>query len=105
MDAKITLSFNADIIQQAKAFANEKGISLSRLTEYLFSKMTNELDTAIYELPINSWVLELSAGKPTYRHKHKSKKELRKDYYEKFDNNNSDNLAAESKSSYSKKKK
>ena len=39
MDAKITLSFKADIIEQAKIYAENQGISLSRLTEILLSRL------------------------------------------------------------------
>jgi GTP cyclohydrolase FolE2 len=104
MDSKITLSFNTDVIAQAKAFANQKGISLSRLTEYLYSKMTAVNDANIYDLPINSWVLDLAEGKPSYQHKPKSRKENRSAYYGKFETN-SDNIAAEAEGSYKTKKK
>jgi hypothetical protein len=40
MDAKITLSFDEAIITKAKRFADDNNISLSRLTEFLFSKVT-----------------------------------------------------------------
>ncbi len=103
MDAKITLSFNADIITQAKEYATEKGISLSRLTEYLFSRMTAVRDADIYELPISNWVLELAAGDAEYQHKPKSRKSLRQDYYSKYDSENN-NLAAEPESGYGNKK-
>lgn len=33
MDAKITLSFKAEIIEKAKIYADNQGISLSRLVE------------------------------------------------------------------------
>jgi hypothetical protein len=42
MDAKLTLSFDEEIIAQAKKFAKEKGISVSRLTEYLFKSITTQ---------------------------------------------------------------
>jgi Family of unknown function (DUF6364) len=42
MDAKLTLSFEEEIIAQAKKFAKEKGISVSRLTEYLFKSITTQ---------------------------------------------------------------
>ncbi|HRH61362.1 MAG TPA: DUF6364 family protein, partial [Chitinophagaceae bacterium] len=37
MDAKITLSFNKEVITEAKKFAESHHMSLSRLTEYLYS--------------------------------------------------------------------
>jgi hypothetical protein len=41
MDAKITLSFDKNVIEKAKAYAEENNISLSRLTEFLLSKVTS----------------------------------------------------------------
>ena len=104
MDAKITLSFNADIIALAKAYATEKGISLSRLTEYLYSKMTADAEADIYALPINDWVLELANGTPEYQHNPKSRKARRTDYYSKYESTD-DNIAAESPHEYKFPKK
>lgn len=36
MDAKLTLNFDSAVIEKAKAFADARGINLSRLTEYLY---------------------------------------------------------------------
>ena len=41
MDTKITLSFDASVIEKAKLFAEQNNISLSRLTEFLLSKVTS----------------------------------------------------------------
>ena len=38
MDAKLTLSFNQDFINKAKAFDDKNNISLSRLIEDLLSE-------------------------------------------------------------------
>ena len=38
MDAKVTLSFDQEVIQKAKAFAEEKNISLSRFLGKLMKK-------------------------------------------------------------------
>ena len=43
MDAKITLSFDESVINKAKRFASEQNISLSRLTEFLLSKVGRHL--------------------------------------------------------------
>tara|TARA_B110000114_G_C14719871_1_gene248811 strand:+ start:282 stop:413 length:132 start_codon:yes stop_codon:yes gene_type:complete len=40
MDAKLTLSFDEEVIIQAKKYASEQGISMSRLVEYLLRKVT-----------------------------------------------------------------
>jgi len=39
MDAKITLSFDEDVIHGAKLFADRNNISLSRLTEYIYRNL------------------------------------------------------------------
>jgi hypothetical protein len=41
MDAKITLSFNKAVIDKAKQFADNNNMSLSRLTEFLLSRITS----------------------------------------------------------------
>jgi len=43
MDAKITLRFEKDVIAKAKRFADSQNISLSRLTEFLYSKLTKKI--------------------------------------------------------------
>lgn len=77
MDAKITLSFDKNIIQQAKAFAEENNISLSRLTEFIYRQMTSEKIKTLDELPIADWVNMVAEdraeyGKPISRKKMKS---------------------------------
>ena len=42
MDSKVTLSFDAGVIAKAKAFAEANNISLSRLTEFLLSKVADK---------------------------------------------------------------
>ncbi len=39
MEAKIKLSFDQNVIEKAKDFAATLGISLSRLTEFLYEKL------------------------------------------------------------------
>jgi hypothetical protein len=41
MDAKVTLSFNAIVVEKAKVYAESQGISLSRLTEILLRRLTS----------------------------------------------------------------
>lgn len=104
MDAKITLSFNADTIALAKEYAKEKGISLSRLTEYIYNKLVTTNDSKIYDLPISSWVMDLASDKPAYHHNPKTRKQTRQAYYEKYEHPD-ENKAAESAGSYHSKKK
>jgi len=81
MDAKITLSFNAEVIEKAKAFAESQNISLSRLTEMMFDNMTKKNYRSIAELPIADWVYELAEGRAEYK-KQSSSKEMKEEFFE-----------------------
>jgi len=81
MDAKITLSFDKDTIVKAKKFASENNISLSRLTEFLYSKMTSKNYESLENLPISDWVNLISEGEVEYITKNKSRKDSRKEYF------------------------
>ncbi|MDX9750911.1 MAG: DUF6364 family protein [Flavobacteriales bacterium] len=80
MDAKVTLSFNEQVIAQAKAFAEEHNISLSRLTEFLLSKAVSKKYRSIDELPVSEWVNMVSEGQATYVRK--NARSVKKDYLE-----------------------
>jgi hypothetical protein len=80
MDAKITLSFNEDIINKAKKFADSQNISLSRLTEFLYAQITSGNYKTLEELPVSSWVLELAEGQAEYKTRSKTRKALRAEY-------------------------
>ena len=81
MDAKITLSFDAEIIQKAKEYANENNISLSRLTEYLYAQLTSKSYVALEDLPISEWVNQVAEGPAEYVAKAKKRKDLRAAYF------------------------
>ncbi len=81
MDAKITLSFNDDIIQKAKKFAENNNISLSRLTEFLLSKAISKQYINLDELPVSDWINTLQEGKIEYKTRQKSNKELKSEFY------------------------
>ncbi|MBV9988436.1 MAG: hypothetical protein JO301_12215 [Chitinophagaceae bacterium] len=66
MDAKITLSFDEEVISKAKAFAEENNISLSRLTEYLYRNITSRHYPSLEALPLASWVSEVAEGQAEY---------------------------------------
>ena len=83
MDAKITLSFNKSVIQKAKKFAEENNISLSRLTEFLLSKVTSSSHKSIDELPVSNWISKVSEGEMKYVRTSRSRKAIRKEYYNK----------------------
>lgn len=81
MDTKITLSFNGEIISKAKKFADRHNISLSRLTEMLYQKMTAENYKSLEDFPISDWVNEVAEGKAEYKTKPSSRKALKKEFF------------------------
>lgn len=80
MDAKITLRFDEEAIAQAKVYARNQGISLSRLTEYLYRRISENHYLPMEELPISDWVSLVAKGAPEYNPK--KNKNLKKDFYE-----------------------
>ncbi len=81
MDAKVTLSFNEDVISKAKKFADENNISLSRLMEFLLKKATSSSYKSLDELPVSEWVNMVSEGEVEYVRQPRSRKEMKKEYY------------------------
>lgn len=78
MDTKVTLNFDRDVIDKAKTFAAENNISLSRLTEFLYQKITSGNYKNLEELPISNWVMQVSEGEAEY--KRRSRKATKKEY-------------------------
>lgn len=72
MDAKITLSFDESVIAKAKAFAEANNISLSRLVEFMLSKVTDKRYRSIDELPVSDWVNAVAEGEVQYVRKNAS---------------------------------
>ena len=83
MDAKVTLSFDEDVIVQAKAFAAKNNISLSRLTEFLLKKAISKTYKSLDELPVSDWVMQVSEGEVEYIRQPKSNKALKIAFYTK----------------------
>jgi hypothetical protein len=81
MDAKITLSFDEAIIEKAKQYAEANNISLSRLTEFLYSKITSGHYKNLEDLPISDWVSMVAEGNVEYQTKTKSRKALKQEFY------------------------
>lgn len=67
MDTKVTLSFNKDVIDKAKDFAEQNNISLSRLTEYLYTQITSKNYKSLEDLPVSDWVNFVADGKIEYK--------------------------------------
>ncbi len=82
MDAKVTLSFSASVIEQAKVYAESQGLSLSRLTEILLKKV---IDTGqhvnIEHIPLEDWVSLVAEGPAGYTTKPLNKKK-KKEFFE-----------------------
>lgn len=67
MDAKVTLSFNSFIIEEAKEYAASQGLSLSRLVELLLQKViATGQHQNIEHIPIEDWVNMVAEGPATY---------------------------------------
>jgi len=79
MDAKLTLHFDRDVINKAKAFAEANNISLSRLTEFLYRNITSGIYKTLEELPVTDWVYRVAEGEAQY--KRRTRKETRNEYY------------------------
>lgn len=80
MDSKITLSFNKDVIEKAKEFASQNNISLSRLTEYLYSQITSGSYKSLEDLPISNWINEVAEGEIEYK-RSSSKKGMKDEFF------------------------
>jgi Family of unknown function (DUF6364) len=81
MDAKITLSFNETVIKKAKQYAENNNISLSRLIEFLLSKITSNSYQSLEDLPISDWVSVVAEGEVVYQTKAKKSKDLKAEYF------------------------
>ncbi len=81
MDAKITMSFDANIIDKAKHYAENKGISLSRLTEILLRKATMGGYQDIEDIPVSNWVTTVSEGEAEYITNPRTRKQTKDEYY------------------------
>ncbi len=80
MDSKVTLSFDEEVIAKAKAFAEANNISLSRLTEFLYRRISDKPYTNLEDLPISDWVNALAEGEIDYRKR--SRAATRKEYFD-----------------------
>jgi hypothetical protein len=66
MDAKLTLHFNQEVIEKAKAFAAANNISLSRLTEFLYRQITSGNYKTLSDFPVADWVNQVAEGEAVY---------------------------------------
>lgn len=82
MDAKVTLSFDKNVIEQAKKFAAEHNISLSRLTEFLYYQITTGHYQQLEEMPISDWVQEVAEGRAEYKTRSVSRQDLKDEFFQ-----------------------
>ncbi len=82
MDAKITLSFDENIISRAKRYAEKNNMSLSRLVEFLLRKVTSSRHKSFEDYPISDWVSMVAEGEAQYQtSKKKSRKSMKEEYF------------------------
>jgi uncharacterized protein DUF6364 len=81
MDSKITLSFDEEVIRNAKKYAASQNISLSRLVEFLLRKTTNAEYSSMEDYPISEWVSQVAEGTAEYRTRPKTRKNLKDEYF------------------------
>lgn len=82
MDAKITLSFDEAVIAKAKRFADSQNISLSRLTEFLYSKLTKNNYATLEDLPLSDWINIAAEGPAEYITQRKNSKKIKDEFYQ-----------------------
>ncbi|NDC41733.1 MAG: hypothetical protein EBZ77_09320 [Chitinophagia bacterium] len=81
MDAKVTLSFDEQIILKGKQFAEQQGLSLSRLTEILLRRLTSSGGyTNLEDIPIADWMNVVAEGAAEYNRPGK-RKDLKDEYF------------------------
>jgi hypothetical protein len=81
MDVKVTLSFDEEVVAKAKKFADDNNISLSRLTEYLYSKITTGHYKGLEDLPIADWVNKVAEGEASYETRANRKKKMKHEFF------------------------
>lgn len=81
MDAKLTLSFNQEVVEKAKKYAAAHNISLSRLIEHLLTQVTEMPAKSIEDFPIADWVSMVAEGEVTYKKTPKQSRKASKDEF------------------------
>ena len=81
MDAKITLSFDAGVIEKVKKYATDNHLSVSRLVEFLLQKITTTGYHSLEDYPIAEWVQQVAEGEATYQTKKRSNKSLKDEFF------------------------
>ena len=81
MDAKVTLSFDKQVIEKAKKYAESQNMSLSRLMELLLDKITTKQYASLEDFPVSDWVNLIAEGPAEYTTKAKKRSKLKEEYH------------------------
>ena len=83
MDTKVTLSFDEEVVRKAKKYAADNNISLSRLIEFLLTKVTTKQYATLEDYPISDWVYQVAEGEVAYKRTPKNnEKSLKDEFFE-----------------------
>jgi hypothetical protein len=82
MDAKVTLSFDEEVIKKAKKYAEKNNISLSRLVEQLLRKATSATYQSFEDYPVSDWVSQVAEGPAEYKTAKRGRKDSKKEYFD-----------------------
>ena len=81
MDSKVTLSFDEEVIRQAKDYAASQNISLSRLVEFLLRNTTMGQYSSLEDFPIADWVNQVAEGPAEYHTRKKNRKDRNDEFF------------------------
>lgn len=81
MDAKLTLSFNQQVVAKAKKYAADNNISLSRLIEHLLIQVTAKEYKSLEDFPVVDWVHMLAEGEVEYQRSPKKSRKANRDEF------------------------
>jgi hypothetical protein len=81
MNTKVTLSFDDSVIRKAKKYAADNNLSLSRLIEFLLTKVTTKEYQSLEDLPIADWVNQVAEGPAIYKTKQNSRKASKDEFF------------------------
>ncbi|TKC10065.1 hypothetical protein FA048_07605 [Pedobacter polaris] len=81
MDAKLTLSFNQEVVTKAKKYAADNNISLSRLIEHLLTQVTSTQYKSLEDFPVADWVNMVAEGEVEYKRAPKTSRKSNKDEF------------------------
>lgn len=81
MDAKLTLSFNQEVVAKAKKYAAANNISLSRLIEHLLTQVTAKEYKSLEDFPVADWVSMVAEGEVEYKRTPKQSRKASKDEF------------------------